>query len=370
MKILIVTQRKPNLLGKADQITVAKAIDHLKKIGSDVDILVLKQNKIYKLNFWIKSLFGLFILRPLQTSLYINSFNTNRFNSLLTKNKYDRIYFHTIRSSYLINESIQNYSYLGMQLSQGLNFSRISKELSFGIKKFLYYLESRICLNYERKIIKKFRKTNVVGSQDVEYLNIDSEYKNKLTMIPHGVDYNFNPQKKSNTELIYIANFASEANKAGLDLLESEIMPAVWSYKPDISLAICGFNIPKSRIKDRDIRIRYIGSVEHALSEISKYQILLNPVRAAAGMQNKVLSGLSAGIPVVTFRSAVAGMDLSHEILHIVDQDSNNFAKSIIDILDNYPSKIARDDAQNLIKSEWSWDYLHKRWAKEFLNID
>lgn len=368
MKILFVVTRNPDECGQADQFTTYKAIEFLRDLGHNVDVFVLEKNKILSVNFFFKCIIGIFKLEPFQVNLYRNSLNDERFKKLIKKHSYDRFYIHLIRGLSLMHLMPKNNLYLGMQLSQGLNFMRISKELPFGVKKILYRIESILCKFYEKNVLKHVHKANFVGTQDPEFLDISSAHE-KFTIIPHGVNVEYSKKTYSGKELIFLANFASEANQAAFYLLVSEIMPKVLKVLPATKLTICGMNMPLKFYKYSSDNIFIKGSVSCHLSEISSHKIFLNPVRAAAGMQNKALAGFIAGVPVVTFKSAIAGMSLNYPTCHSVHSSSQEFAKVICIILNSYPKLEELELVSKRVKKEWSWDSLHKKWANSFLDV-
>jgi hypothetical protein len=255
-----------------------------------------------------------------------------------------------------------------MQISQGLNFSRISEELHFGVRKFLYKVESALCFHFEREMLGVAKKVNFVGFQDPEYLGLDDGFKN-YTVIPHGVDIDFEPRGYCGRELIFLANFASDANKAAFYLLVEKIMPLVWQERSDVKLSICGLNIPQKFIEWESSRIEVKGAVGSALTEVSSYKIFVNPVRAAAGMQNKVLAGLIAGVPVISFHSAVAGMKLEYPTCFSAKESPEEFASLICSVLQDYPDEECLKAVQYDVVRRWNWESLHREWSSRFLDL-
>ena len=47
MNILFAVTRKPDPNGQADQFTTFKAIEHLRSLGHNVDVFILKKNSIF-----------------------------------------------------------------------------------------------------------------------------------------------------------------------------------------------------------------------------------------------------------------------------------------------------------------------------------
>ena len=368
MNILFAVTRNPDPDGRADQFTTYKAIEHLRSLGHTVDVFILKKNSILSLRFLFNCVTGVFHLEPFQLSLFRNNDNDQDFKEILDKKDYQRVYFHLIRGLSLRKWVPKSDLYLGMQLSQGLNFSRISDELPFGIKKILYKIEAKLCAQFEKKVVTSVNKVNFVGYQDPEFLGFSGKHDN-FTVIPHGVDTSYVRGDYCGRELIFLANFASEANKSAFYLLVEYIMPLVWLTHPNVKLSVCGLKMPKSFFKKESERIAIKGKVECPLAEISSHKIFLNPVRAAAGMQNKALAGFIAGVPVISFQSAIAGMPLDYPTCFRVDASTNEFAQSICRVLDKYPETEVLNSVKNDVIDQWSWGSLHREWTSDFMNL-
>ena len=368
MKILFITTRIPDPNGQADQFTTWNAIQFLKKKNYQVDVCVLKSYKLYNIIFLFKLIFNIFKFKPFQYSLFDSNQNILKFREFKKNNSYDKFYFHLIRSLPVLCEvDDPKKVFIGVQISQGLNFLRISRELGFGFKSLLYMVESRICKYFEKKIACSGFNVNFVGTQDVNYLKLQ-DLKN-VYVIPHGVNtMNFDKIEKE-YDLIFLANYKSDANLSALDLLLNDIFPKLLTYNSDLTLNIAGFNLPSKYYSYSCDNIKILGSISDPISLISKHRIFLNPVRAAAGMQNKVVTSLAAGTPVVSFKSAVDGMNIDSLFLLATDKNVSSFVYSVISLLENYPSNHELLKLSKNVSNDWSWDNLHYIWAHDFLDL-
>ncbi|OAH06918.1 hypothetical protein pfor_22c2454 [Rhodobacteraceae bacterium SB2] len=368
MRILFICTREPSEAGKADQITTVKAIEYLRRKGIAVEVLVLSQISKWLLPFCI--LKGIINLVPFQVELYRSNENKHLIMRALGSQKFDKVYLHLIRSASHINILDNQNIYLGMQVSQYLNYERTSKQLHFGLKKITYLIEAKLCKVYERRIVNQVRKINFVGTFDSKYISYSQVELEKVTSVPHGVDIADAAIDDKSRDLVFLANFSSEPNQIALKHLVEEIMELVWTENSNISLSVAGRNIPSWAYNYTDERIRIIGEVESAHNFIGAHKIFVNPVRASAGMQNKVLTSLIAGTPVVTYSTAVEGMNLENELVFEAADTIDNFARLVTTAISNYPEQNTIMRVANSVAKSWSWETLHDRWAKEFLDLD
>ncbi|MDA0740624.1 MAG: glycosyltransferase [Bacteroidetes bacterium] len=351
--------------GKADQITLYESAEYLRKNGHRVDEFVIQKSDILSL---LLGLLKIFVTRlPLQTVLFWNTTNKKKLKKFLTHKNYDRYYFHLIRTSEYVSFVEADKSYLGMQLSQALNFSRTSIQLPHGIKRIVYSIEAYLCKHYEKRIISKFKKVNFVGTSDPLFLE-ESQNK-KVTTIPHGVDLPSTLAATSIGDLIFLANFSSEPNKIALNHLIFDLFPKIKHAYPDISLTIAGRNIPERILNLNICGLHVLGSVLDANFVVSQHKIFCNPVKASAGMQNKVIGALMSNIPVVTYRTAIEGMEINSPLLRTSELSDNAFVSCLVNLYENYPKASEREAAGAIVQATWSWDALHEKWCTNFLEL-
>lgn len=371
MNILFVTSRPSAENGKADQITTLRAKEHLIRDGHNVDELTLVRCSFVRLVFLliINALQLKFF--PLQTLLFASSKNLKNLREALRKKNYDKVYFHLIRTSYFSNIIMKEKRYLGMQLSQELNFTRAAQKLKFGYKKILYLVEAKLCGHYERNVIGDFKCVNVVGTADMQRLLKYGATLTNVTVVPHGIDIPEKVNFERSRDLIFLANFSSEQNRLSLEFLLYKIFPRVRELRPNTTLTIAGRNVPSKFFKRKMNGVRVVGEVAHAHRTISQHKVFINPITASAGMQNKVLTALAALTPVLTTEEAVEGMDLSlFKSVTTCSSDSALLAKTAVKLLNkNRIDKISYNDYEAICE-HWSWQNLHKKWSKRFLEID
>lgn len=371
MNILFVTSRPSAQNGKADQITTFKAKEYLINQGHDVDELTLTRCSIFGLAFFFIINALQFKIIPMQTLLYASHKNSKSLKKYIQKKDYEKVYFHLIRTTYFFDIVNKEKRYLGMQISQDLNFGRTNKKLKFGFKKMVYLVEEKLCAYYEKNIITQFKRVNVVGSADHKRLVKPDDERANVTVVPHGVDVPDIEENPRDSDLIFLANFSSEPNRLSLQYLLSEVFPIICYLRPNTTLTIAGRNLPKKLFTEKMDSVCVIGEVADAHKLISQHKVFINPVAASAGMQNKVLTALAARTPVITTEEAVEGMDMSmFRSVITCPFDSARLAKTAVQLLNSGRVASISDDDYKAVCEHWSWQNLHKKWSKRFLEID
>ena len=117
--------------------------------------------------------------------------------------------------------------------------------------------------------------------------------------------------------------------------------------------------------------VSVVGEVDKAHEIIGRHKVFINPVAASAGMQNKVLTALAARTPVLTTEEAVEGMDMSmFKTVTTCSVDSVWLAEAAVKLLNSDRVASKSDHDYKVVCEHWSWENLHKKWSKRFLEID
>ena len=372
MRILFVCTRNPCANGTADQITTYKAIEYLREQGNDVKVIVgsisEKRGLFFYLKVFFSLFFGLFRGMPVQVGIYSNPHLRKVIEAEVESNSYDVVYAHLIRSMILIPKRFWKRVHLGMQISQYLNLSRVAKQKKFSLPGIFYWVEANLCRVFEKRVIALCHRTNLVAEADFKSLNCNNVCSNKVSFIPHGI--NINDKNTNNVQkrydFIFLGNFSTETNKDALNFLIKDIWPKIKNKSSIATLALAGRNLDADLLKRNLKGIEVLGEVDSAIDTTAMAWVSLNPVRAAAGMQNKVLTALAANCHVVATDISVEGMNIPDKFVTKVPVDSDHFANAAYILLKKAKSS-ANTNRQKYIQQNWSWDALHKRWTSEFI---
>lgn len=366
MKVLFIATRVPDSKGRADQITTARALAFLEEMGHEVRLVVLAGPEITVSSIFMVVYRMVRFLSPGQVALYETRNNKEMLESEFASVNYDKVYFHLSRSCIFSELGFQDGNYVGLQVSQFINLGRTARGFVNPIKRLAFFIESILSLRFEKKIIGRATKTNFVGF--AERRLFESEF-GAITVIPHGVDFDeWRLPQQQREGAVYLANFGSYANKQSLRFLLDEVWPLVVEGDPRMKLTIAGREMPAWAKEVQLPNLEVVGEVPSADQFLRQYSIFINPVSASAGMQNKVIAALGAGLICVVTDSSVEGMKLDSELLHVVN-DPHELAQKLIQVNTTDISDEKRRLEAFKIRSSWSWSSLHREWSAEFLNL-
>ncbi len=311
-KILFIATRNP-YSGRysGDVIRSLKIINSLKKkfildvvcLDSNNAILEKKNFVSFKNpNYFIKILncfLSLLKLRPIQFGLFIS-----REMKLYIENiadNYDYLFFYHIRSSQYLPKNFYGKSILEMGDLYSDNYNQTFKNMNFyNPLKYIYLLESFLVKKEEIKIFSKFDRITLFAKKEAN--KIKKKFKNKIFQIDESVEYvrkKFLFSKKNN-KILFIGNLDYLPNFIACRNFIKYIMPYLIKQLPEIKFSIIGnigninrFLLPKNS------NVELLGVKKNLSKYLNNSFCGLANLDIATGVQGKVLTYMSYGLPVI-----------------------------------------------------------------------
>jgi len=378
-KILFVTTRFPLDLYGGDKDRALGIIQVLSENNS-VDIACLAEKKhanfknklknkikifrINKISRILTVIKFMFLLKPMQLGFYFSS-EMKKYINENSKN-YDSIIFHTIRAAQYLPEDYTGKKILEMTDIISLNYKKTSNYLSFfNILKYVYLFEMFLLKKYENYVSNLFYKIILVSYNDIKESKKLS-LKKKFQIIKSGININrkiFKFRSKNN-KILFLGNINYLPNKIACKDFINKIMPTLYTKDKKISFHIIGpisnFN-QKLFKKYKNVKVH--GAVKNLSKVFKKSFCAINNVKIATGYQNKILTYMSYGIPVISYKKYSEFNDNS-EVMYY----NNNF-ELIYKIIELKKKKYTANklslNSYSIIKRNFSWE---KR-ASDYLNI-
>jgi sugar transferase (PEP-CTERM/EpsH1 system associated) len=257
--------------------------------------------------------------------------------------------------------------YVDLDSDKWLQYSRYTRFLI----SWIYGLENKRLLEYEKKINKAFDHSVFVAQREVDiFAHKFTEIRN-ITVIPNGVRQDFfYPQPDSNgrnekeTEikespvLVFTGVMDYLANEDGVIWFSSRIFPIIKQEFPEIRFIIVG-NRPTRKIRKlENIKgITVTGFVDNIREYYWMADICVIPLRIARGLQNKVLEAMACRKPVIATSNASKGILCDNEKDIIIADTESEFAEQVIRLLKNRElrQKLA-DNALENIRANYRWE--------------
>ena len=311
-KILFISPRNP-YSGRysGDVIRSLKIINLLKK-KYHLDVVCLKKNNLnikeksliaFKHpNIFLKFIYciiSILKLEPIQFGLFFSNKIKDFINS--NANKYDYLFFSQVRSSQYLPKNYYGKTILDMGDLYSDNYYQSFKNLNFlNPMKYIYFFESLLVKKSERKIFENFDRITLFSKKEVE--KIDKKYKKKICKIDWSVEKivnNFSYSLKK-SKVLFIGNLGYLPNIMACKYFIRKILPKLKLKIPDVKLTIIGnINYLDRIILSKNENVEILGPKKNLKKFIRNAYCGLANLSIATGVQSKVLTYMSNGLPVI-----------------------------------------------------------------------
>jgi glycosyltransferase involved in cell wall biosynthesis len=164
---------------------------------------------------------------------------------------------------------------------------------------------------------------------------------------------------ESPAEIVFFGNMSFPPNADAALHLAREVMPRVWSERPDAVLTLIGPEPPERlRRLDDGRRVFVTGFVDDVRPYLARATVIASPLRFGAGMKNKLQAGLAMGKAMVASPITCEGFDqLEHGVHALVADGAEPFARAILALLADPARRRALGEAgRALIRAHYGWD--------------
>lgn len=158
--------------------------------------------------------------------------------------------------------------------------------------------------------------------------------------------------------VLFVGNYEYAPNVDAVEWALDEVWPRLWQRQPDARFIVCGHALPEAwRQRWRDPRIEWRGYVPSLPEVQSQAAVFMAPLRSGGGSKLKVLEALAAGLPVVSTREGLSGLNVTDGLQARI-ADSAEAMSDAIDELLRQPER-ARElgqAARRHVTQSFDWD--------------
>ncbi len=344
MKILYISPSLPNDFSR---IRTKNIINSLLNDGNSVSLVSLTTEKDYKLRDenLLKKLNDVKIFKQSKLTSILNCFlnlflpislqeayvNNRKLHKYLKKcnKEYDLIYIKRLRMAQYAKYFDDKKVIIDLTDSLTKYYERVSKKVN-GLKKILNleeYFKHKI---NEKRVVNKY-KSVVCSNEEKKYLinklgcNVNNIYvvENLIDFDLWDVSFNIKKLKEKN-KLVFSGMMDYDPNIIAVNYFAKNVLDKLDSK---YELYVIGKNKSKELISNK--KIKYIGYVESMRDELSKYDIYVCPIIAGSGVKNKILQAMSVGLPIVSTKLGVEGLNKECKKNIYVVNDNFDFLNAI-----------------------------------------
>ncbi len=375
-KILFISTRNPFSSRYSGDVIGSKKIVNVLRKYSKLDVVALgdkedfSQNNIFifknpilllKIINVIKSLL---FLKPLQFGLFYSE-EMKRFIYDRSAD-YDLIFFYHIRSSQYLPKNYYGKKIIEMGDLYSNNYNQTFYNLSiFNPLKYIYFLESILVKKVERKIFSDFDKIILFSKNEIK--EIDQSFRKKIIQINISVDkikkkYLF---LKNNKKILFIGNLKYLPNKLAVKSFVKKILPKLKRNLLDIKFEIVGeiSKIDKFFLSfNKDVKC---WDQQKNIDKFIKGSICgLANLEIATGIQGKILSYMSYGLPVICSKKTSYNF-----FKNVISYNDENDLVSKISKLKN-DRKLSNKFSKKSLRfiNRFTWQKIQKEYLKIIKN--
>lgn len=191
---------------------------------------------------------------------------------------------------------------------------------------------------YERTIVRLADDVMAVSPEDATLLERLSD--RAVLVVPNGIDCAyFQPAPRREVisgrppGLVFCATFNYRPNVDAATWLVREIMPRVWSRRPETGLALVGRSPAPAVAALASDRVQVTGYVEDIRPYVTASDLYVVPLRAGGGTRFKVLEGMALGVAVLTTTLGAEGIGGTPGRHYAVADSAADFAAEILRLL-------------------------------------
>jgi sugar transferase (PEP-CTERM/EpsH1 system associated) len=232
-----------------------------------------------------------------------------------------------------------------------------------GPAKLVYRREARALEEYERALARELDASIFVSPAEAELFRRIAPDARRIVDVPNGVDAEYFgatvrcPPDSVHPVLVFVGQMDYLANVDGVRWFADEIFPLVRRALPGAQLHVVG-RAPTREVLALAERpgVTVTGAVPDVRVHLSGATMMIAPLRIARGIQNKVLEGMAARVPIVLTKGALEGLD-AEPGRHVVRADAPQpFADAVI-ALSTDPARATAlaAEARALVVERWAW---------------
>jgi glycosyltransferase involved in cell wall biosynthesis len=187
----------------------------------------------------------------------------------------------------------------------------------------------------------------------------------KVRVVPNVVDIDAIPQSAPADpraqRILMVADYTYEPNANGLRFLIDEVMPRVWTQRPEATVALVGRGLGDGGPAPADPRVQPLGFVDDLAAEYARASLAVVPLLEGGGTPFKFLEAMAHGVPVVATPRAAAGLAVRDGEHYLEGEDAQTFAGAVIALTAENPDGARLAAAgRALVAERYSMDALRR----------
>ncbi len=308
----------------------------------------------------VLSVLGALLTRvPLQVAYYRSAEFNRRIQQLLPE--HDAGLAHLIRTGDYVRHSPKPI-FLEMTDAISLNYQRVKAVGSkHHWKSWVYAVEARRLLDYERKAVNEFAGVALVSAIDRDFL-LQSQANPRVLVCSNGVDVSHLPfSRRSDAErvIVFIGNMTTVQNLDACQYFIEEVLPLLRRHG-DFRFRIVGrMHAADAARLNATAGVEVRANVASVADEVGDAYAAVAPMRLGAGVQNKVLEYMALGLATVSSRIGLEGLNAEPDKALLVAGSADEWVTQLLTLWrDTAQRGRMAENARRYVESEHMWQSM------------
>lgn len=320
--------------------------------------------KLHPLAARVRSLSGMLTNHPLTLPYYRDMKLQVWVNKLLKKQSIKNILVFSSSMAQYVDRSCSTHRVIDFVDVDSDKWKQYSKTKPWPLN-WLYQRESKLLLEYERKIASTFDSTTFVSETEANFFKqLAPETTANITYFNNGVDADYfapqniysNPYPNNIKTLVFTGAMDYWANVDAVEWFAHNVFPTIRAQIPLVEFYIVGSR-PTARVMALAALsgITVTGLVKDIRPYIAYASLVVVPIRIARGIQNKVLEAMSMEKTVIVSPQAAEGICALHGQELFVEKNERDFADRVINQIQDGPNVTMGHAARIRVMENYSW---------------
>lgn len=273
---------------------------------------------------------GIFDPRPLQVIIYRNPYMQKKLAQLAREGN-PVIYAFFIRMLEYLEPLDKNYRIADLSDCISMEYERRLSYLK-GLHRFVYALEASRLRRMEKAVNAYANESWFISAIDRSKLGLPSStchiIPNATQICPLQKDYRFYGR------IIFVGRMSVPHNIQPVEYIREFLLDEILKHYPKLSFDIIGAGPTRKIQAMNGTRNTHVhGFVPDLYKALTESDVFVAPMFFSAGMQNKILEAMAAGVPVLMTENVAESIGCEDRIHYLKASNQQEFLAQILELL-------------------------------------